>query len=35
MILLVMVMNKKKYECFWDWFSDAIEEMINEDECDG
>ena len=27
--------QRKEYECFWDWFRDAVEEMINEDECDG
>ncbi len=27
--------QRKEYECFWDWFKDAVEEMINEDECDG
>lgn len=27
--------QRKEYECFWDWFRDAVEEMINKDECDG
>ena len=27
--------QRKEHECFWDWFRDAVEEMINKDECDG
>ncbi len=23
--------QRKEYDCFWDWFMDAIEEMIKED----
>lgn len=25
--------QRKEYDCFWDWFKDAIEEMIKEDDC--
>lgn len=25
--------QRKEYEHFWDWFQDAINEMIEEDEC--
>lgn len=25
----------KEYDCFWDWFKDAVEEMIKEDESNG
>lgn len=24
--------QRKEYACFWDWFRDAIEEMINNDD---
>lgn len=27
--------QRKEYDCFWDWFKDAIEEMIREDESNG
>lgn len=27
--------QRKKYDCFWDWFKDAVEEMIKEDESNG
>ncbi len=26
--------QRKEYDCFWDWFRDAIEEMIERDEED-
>ena len=26
--------QKKEYECFWNWFRDAINEMIDKDEHD-
>ena len=27
--------QRKEYDCFWDWFKDAVEEMIKEDESNG
>lgn len=27
--------QRKEYDCFWDWFKDAIEEMIKEDKNNG
>ena len=24
--------QRKEYDCFWNWFKDAVEEMIKEDE---
>ena len=27
--------QRKEYVCFWDWFKDAVAEMIKEDESNG
>ena len=27
--------QSKEYDCFWDWFKEAVEEMIKEDESNG
>lgn len=27
--------QRKEYDCFWNWFKDAVEEMIKEDENNG
>lgn len=27
--------QRKEYDCFWDWFKDAVEEMIKEYESNG